>query len=160
MGRETGFTLIEILIVLAVAGILMSLATLQFSHMTRKAGIEKTARQMLADVENARVRSIFSKTPTRVYFEPASYSFRRYSSANEDRDAGTLLSSQSLPYTITAEDGSSLSGTFAEFDPRGATGSKRVIMIEPSGVASVDCLLIDIVKTSIGRIEGGKCVPK
>jgi prepilin-type N-terminal cleavage/methylation domain-containing protein len=67
--RKDGFSLVELITVMAIAGTLMAIATLQFSSYSRKAGIESQTRTIYAELMNARQQSMFRKSPYRVTLE-------------------------------------------------------------------------------------------
>ena len=161
MRGEGGFTLLEMVVVVAIIATLLAIATLDFSRMQKKGTTEKEVRQMYSDVENARLQAVYGKKPTAVVFQPGSYTFKRYSSENEDPSAGTTVSSQSVTCQLTFADGSSIAGQSAQFDPRGAAGAVMNILANPAGSdAAVDCLVIDIARTSMGKMQNGTCVIK
>jgi hypothetical protein len=97
------------------------------------------------------------------------YAFRRYSSDNESRTAGSVLSTKSIPLVLSNVDGSSAAGTIFQFDTRGfAAGSELAtpedigtIRINPVGSgAAVDCVRIEASRTNLGRMEGADCVQR
>ena len=161
MKAQAGFSLTELIIVIAVIAIVLSIATLDFGKMQKKGQTEKQIRQMFADVEHARQTAMFSKRPTAVLLQPDSYVFKQYSSENEDPAAGAELSKQKVSYLLTAADGSSIAGETAVFDKRGAVGSEITLKANPSeSGASVDCIVIGILRTGMGKIESDKCILK
>ncbi|HEX9079230.1 MAG TPA: type II secretion system protein [Desulfuromonadaceae bacterium] len=162
-----GFTLIELLVVITLIGIVLAIATLNFSSMSRKAGIERQTREILADLNTARLDSIYRKQRHALILQPTSYIMKRYSSQDEpDTNGGDLTTgivlSKTLPYQITTPSGGSLAGVFTEFDTRGFVanvGGNTTICVNPmySG-AAFDCIAVSAGRTNIGIMQGGSCV--
>lgn len=172
VAAEGGFTLIELVVVIGIAVILLSLATMQFSSMTSSRYIEKEARQLLADLDTARTQAIFSKRPTAVRFpDSSSYSFVTYSSANEAVGAGTVLRTTNVKVPLAVVDGSangsSIAGQAAVFSREGnAYHADAVTVWSPPLIVWVvskgqevpaDSVVIDTARTSIGRTINGIC---
>lgn len=56
--KRNGFTLVELLLVIAIIGILVALSTAGFTGMVRKNRIENQTRRLYADILNARVMAM------------------------------------------------------------------------------------------------------
>ncbi|HEY4745506.1 MAG TPA: type II secretion system protein [Desulfuromonadaceae bacterium] len=162
-----GFSLIELLVVIVLIGIVLTIATLNFSSMNRKAGIERETRELLTDLNTARLDSVYRKQRHAIIFQPNSYIMKRYSSQDEsdqyggDTTTGIVLS-KTLPYQITKESGSSLADYPTVFDIRGFVsnvGGNFTIRVNPSySGAAFDCIVISVGRTNIGTMQGGSCV--
>lgn len=163
--NQRGFTLLELIVVLAVMGILLSIAAINFSNWMRKAQIEKQTREFISDLNTARSESIFRKKRHSIVLNGAAtgYTFRRYSSQDEDRSTGgTDILTKTASYQFSKEDGSSAASRTFLFDTRGFaatisdTGTIRVNPVN-SG-AAFDCVVIATSRTNIGKMVGGSCV--
>jgi type IV fimbrial biogenesis protein FimT len=161
--------MIEILVVLTIMGILLRLATLQFSSLTLTRNITKAAQQLVTDLHGARTQAMYSKQRTSVTFPSAtSYSFARYSSANDG--AGTVTATNTVKYSLTAGDGSSIIGKTIVFDKEGMATYADLTPLVPTPFtvrvnptnsgATADCLLLETARTSLGRMVNGSCVIK
>lgn len=157
-----GFTLIEMVIVVAIIAALLAIATLNFNNWTKKTNIEAQVRQMLADLEQVRMYAIQSKKQHSVVLNPNGYVFLRYSSAN---DPGKQVLSQTLHYPIQQLTGgaySAFSNTTLTFNSRGyliAPAPPLTIAVAPGvGSPAVNCLTLQDMKGNIGVIQGGSCV--
>ena len=170
--EESGFSLIEMMLVLLIIAITLAVATLNFSRMDKKDQIEKETRQLFTDVNNARTQAMFSKKPSSLWFQPQSYSFITYSSANEDPTVSTngrTVSNTSVSYALTNANGSSLANTYVYFDVTGltanpvtgSTANLLTIIVNPSGSgAAFDCVVIDVARTNMGNMQNGACILK
>jgi len=160
-----GFSLVELVVVIAIVGTLLTIATLNFNQMSRKAQIEKTTRELLTDLNTARLESIYRKTRHAIIFNASGYVMKRYSSADEgslgDAALGVVLSKQVSQQLTRANGTTSLADTRIKFDSRGMTidpSDNATIRVNPVDVASFDCLVVSVGRTNIGKMTGGACV--
>lgn len=163
--NQKGFSLTELITVMAILGIILAITTLDFSTMTQKSQIERHVRETLTDLNTARMDSIFRKTRHAVIFKSGGYIMKRYSSVDEayfgDDTQGIVLT-KSFPYQfVRAGSGASLVDSRILFDERGATNDSETIRITPTNSsAAVDCIAIHIARTNIGKMEGTNCVQR
>lgn len=160
--NSRGFALTELIVVLVIIGVLLGLGTLNFSGWQVKYNVQKQTREMLSDLNNARLTAIQQKKTVKVALQPKSYTFKNYTS---DGDAsGTQFFSKQLPYQIQDSSGSQFSDTPIVFDIRGlmtSPTSDQTIMLLPTGTSSsYDCLVISVGRINIGAMSGGKCNAK
>lgn len=162
--KKNGFTLVELIIVIAITAALLSVATLSFNNMQRKANTERYIRELFSDLNTARSDSIFRKNRHSIVINAAAngYAFRRYSSENENRTSGgTVIARKDMPLTLSYGDGTSVAGEIFQFDIRGFTSDLGTIRINPVGSeAAVDCVVVAASRTNLGKIEGANCVQK
>lgn len=159
--NNKGFSLIELLVIILIMGTLMSIVTLDFNSMQRKAQIERQTRELFADLNQARIDSQHRKLRHSIVMQPDSYTFRRYSSENESRNAGTIVSTRPLSYQITKRTGASAADDITEYDIRGFTNDNDTFRINPVGTAAqVDCIVVSVGRTNLGKMEGTTCVVK
>jgi prepilin-type N-terminal cleavage/methylation domain-containing protein len=164
--NSNGFSLLELIVTMAIMGILFGIATLSFFDWQRKSQIERQTREMHTDINSARMESIFRKTRHRVTFQPSSYVLRRYSSDNENYAAGTIINSRNVAYQLTRELGGDISDYSVEFDARGLlTGANfsspnLILRVNPvASGSSFDCIIIHVARTNMGRMkdDGTSC---
>ncbi|MBI2353485.1 MAG: prepilin-type N-terminal cleavage/methylation domain-containing protein [Deltaproteobacteria bacterium] len=150
-----GFSLIELIIVIAVLGIGAAIATLNFNQWVRKANIEKQAKELLTDLNDARLQSVYTKKRHSVVFQPNSYVFKEYSSLNEDtEDGGRVITSKNVANQMTTLSGGSLADSIIEFDIRGFTSDWNTVRINPAySGAAYDCIVVSNARTNLGKIE-------
>lgn len=153
--NRAGFSLLELIVVLVIAGALLSIVSTNFSSMQRKSQIESKSREIFNDLNEARLNSIYLKKSHRIVFQPNSYTLKQYSSDDEDRTTGgTNLYTKNSTYQLSKANGGSIADVFVEFDIRGYTSSATgpTIYINPvkSG-AMFDCIVISDTRTNMGQ---------
>ncbi len=150
---ESAFSIIELLVVVAILGTLLSIGTLNFHQWQVKSNIDKETRELYTDLNTARLNAIHTKKRHSVVLNTSDYILKNYSSENEDTLAGRALQTRAVKYQLSTPT-ASLSNFHYEFDVRGflANGLGGTIVVNPiqSG-AAVDCIVI-----SVGRVNMGK----
>jgi type II secretion system protein H len=165
--NKKGFALIELMVVIVIIGLLLAIVTLNFSDWQRKTQIEKQTRELYTDINTARTEAIFRKKIHRITFQPGSYVFKRYSTENEPYTAGTVLLTKNFVNQLALENGGSIADRSLEFNMRGMTTGANVsssnftLRVNPVGTsAMVDCVIIHVARTNMGKMENGSCISK
>ena len=145
-----GFTLTEILIVIALMGILLALSTFGFSQYQRKAKMEEQMRTLYADLMEARSKALYEKTPRTVKVQANSYAVYPASDAT-----GTPELTRDLKYSVessvTTDNVFSAQGILQNV-------SAKSVCISESNQLSVDAVVISETMISIGkRTNGAAC---
>jgi prepilin-type N-terminal cleavage/methylation domain-containing protein len=76
-----GFTLVEIVLALALAGLFMYGATYSFQRLVPKFQLQSGIWEVTSGLNQARFRAIMSGEPVRVRFVPSGFVFERYDEA-------------------------------------------------------------------------------
>jgi len=152
--REDGFTLLEVLTVMAIIGILLGIATLQFNEMSKKAAIEGQVQTLHADLMAARLKALYGKRDRTVRIIGRQFSL--YSST-----VTSVIPEQQKTMTFPVFANTS---TDITFDSNGLTTNLLSLCIDPlndlskSNPASVDSLVVSQARINIGkRRAGGAC---
>jgi prepilin-type N-terminal cleavage/methylation domain-containing protein len=152
MSRNKGFTLIELMIVIAIFGILAGVMTPSFLTWRDRSKVKGDATELRATFESAKLRAIKHNCNAVVVF-PDTTSYQAFVDTNENgvRDAGEeiLLTRTLAPgVTITTN---TFTGNDMAFNPRGmANGPNstgRVIMTSTGGEN------YEVVVSSFGRVR-------
>lgn len=146
-----GFTLIEVLLVIAVIGILASISMFQFAEFSKKSGIESQTRQLYADMMEQRSKALFEKRSRRVKVTASTFSL--YSS---DVLTGSPMAVSNPKYPIESDN-----YTDVVFDTGGmleAVSNQSICVVETNS-ASVDSIVVSETRIRIGKKkEGTSCV--
>ena len=104
MRTAKGFTLIETMIVLTIAGIILAIATPAFSRYRSSLALTQARAQLLDDVRDARQRAVTRRSPVYISFGTppgttniASYRIHVDSNGNRAIDNGERVVNRTLP---------------------------------------------------------------
>ena len=143
--NNRGFSLIELIVVIAVIGTLLALVTLQFNSNSKKAGIESQVRSIYADVMDARSQALLQKVPRSVGV--SSTQMKIFDGS------GSVISQMEFKHSVTFDFSSNVS-----FDTRGIADSPKTICIQPRGNPSlIDSIVITPTMIQMGKWREGSC---
>jgi prepilin-type N-terminal cleavage/methylation domain-containing protein len=161
--RNKGFSLIELIVVIAIIAISASLATLNFNQWVKKSNIERQTKELFSDLNEARLKSMYMKKRHSIVFQPTSYIFKVYSTDNDDRvSGGEKVYSKTTANQMTKASGNSLADRIIEFDIRGFTSDVETISFNPiNSGAGFDCIVISNGRTNLGQMGSGNvCIQR
>lgn len=69
--RVRGFTMVELLVVVAVLGVLLTLAAPSFSEFTKMQRMKSINAQVITDIQYARTEAVSRNVPVHLRFQPA-----------------------------------------------------------------------------------------
>jgi type II secretion system protein H len=158
----SGFSLIELIIVIAIMGVVMTIATINFQSWQIKNSVEGQTREILADLNEARTNSFTQKKRYGIVFQPSSYVIMSYSSASAavaPLTAGNTLTTKNMKFGLTKA-GASIVDTPVVFETTGITFDWFTIFVNQSGAdqsAAVNCIVISTAQVNMGKINGTAC---
>jgi type IV fimbrial biogenesis protein FimT len=145
--REHGFTLVELMVVITITGILLTIATHNWTAMQTKLAIERQAKTLHADLMQVRLQSLFGKKSRSVVINGQLY--KLYSST--DTTVPPIVTKQ-LRYPVVWNSRGALT-----FDAQGLTNSERTLCIVPTNDTSdINSAVVDSIVVSEARINLGK----
>lgn len=157
--NRRGFTLVEIIVVTALIGILLTIATMQFSDYIRKGAIESQTKELYSDLMLIRTMAVTQRSSKRVVITPTSFSLIS-SSIGGGVTSGRTTKKLSKPVTWT---GKSASDTKTQiiFDERGTfnivSNGNTSICVDPSlESAQFDSIVVFSTRIHLGKV-GGDC---
>jgi len=159
-----GFALTELIVVIAIIGIILGITSLNFSQWQKKYYIEDQAKQMMADLGDLRLQAMQTKTARMAVFgsNPAYIAFRTYTGAEQDgptQTTGTEYSKKYLKFPVYSDSAYSATCANMTFYATGVTSDVQTIYIMSTGTgAAVDCLVISRTRMNLGQSNGTTCV--
>jgi prepilin-type N-terminal cleavage/methylation domain-containing protein len=173
--NNRGITLIEMLVVIAVIGILVIALSFSFQGWMGKYRVESEIKTLHVDLMNARARAM---TRNRFYFAdfPSTTSYRLIEDTNENNASNPGAGDTILPtfpktveYALACNGTGILTTTFS-FDKRGIVNLGRTICVftdvDGNGTSDYDpdydCIVISQTRINIGKLTtqdtaGGAC---
>ncbi|WP_136514244.1 type II secretion system protein [Geomonas edaphica] len=156
MSKERGFTIVELVVVVAIMATLLTIGSLSFSTMQKKAKIEEQVRSIYSTLTDVRLQAMYTKSPRAVMVVGSSLNIY---ATNDTTVAPVSVVNLAFPMVIGPGAGAVV------YDASGVVNSvERAICVEPGNVAenpgNMDSTIISTVRTYMGkRRSGGACAP-
>jgi type II secretion system protein H len=157
---RSGFTLIEMLIIISIMAFLSTIAVLNFQTWQKKNNIEAETRDLFSQLTEARNNAFMQKTEYGVIIKSKGYQIKSYTS--EADTTGAVVKSGTYVYNLTQNGGTDIAaaGIQARFDSSGflssTTGtigpSGTIINVEVTDTStSLNCLVIQSTRVNMGK---------
>jgi prepilin-type N-terminal cleavage/methylation domain len=167
-----GFTLVEILITIAILGILVVIAVSDFRGLNEKYKVEAETKQLYADLMDARGRAM---QRNRMFFVQINANdYKTYDDTKDAIDAtpdgdrvlqlgeDTLVASTTVRHGISTDNlvgGANFTFSFNRNGIASVTGTGTIHLasqVQPD----YDCITVKPTRTKMGQYIGGLCVEK
>lgn len=125
---EAGFTLLELLIVLAIVGVVLAIAVPGLRSHAVTSGAVQSARLVVTDLADARRRAIFSNRRVDLFVDVVTQSVRI--AADEPRQ---LIGIDRLSVVTTASLGAGAEGGIIRFFPDGSSAGGEIEITDTKG---------------------------
>jgi prepilin-type N-terminal cleavage/methylation domain-containing protein len=143
--REDGFTLVELMVAVAIIATLLTIGTLAFNSMTRKSAIEAQTKEIYADLMTARSEALYRKTSRSVIVTATQFTI--------NDSAGTAVLQKTYKQTMAENNANVV--TFGE---NGVADVPNIYCIGPGGnEAAIDSVIVSSTIILTGKRTGGAC---
>ena len=161
--RESGFTIVELIVVVATLSVLLAIATLSTNSWFEKKAVEDQTMTLYGELMAVRQTAMNMKRPKTMVIKGGSYQI--YST---NVVAGTPVVNNSLKYPVMSVNGLVPSGGYkVEFDERGFVTDVncRSFCVEPGGdlltlnSGTIDSIVVSNLRIKIGKrtAQGAAC---
>lgn len=160
---SAGFTLVEILIAVAIAGILTVLAISAFEGFNEKYRVEGETKQLYADLMDARGRAM--QRNRAVFVQIGADRYNTYEDTDPapdgdgvlDNTADTPVANVNVRHAITAVLAGG--GNFT-FNRKGIANDNGTIRFSWTTQPDYDCITVRATRIKMGQMNAGTCVEK
>jgi prepilin-type N-terminal cleavage/methylation domain-containing protein len=159
--KQKGFSLIELVVIMAIMSILLTIGTLNFKSWNDKAAVESQVNSLYSDLSSVRQKALYEKNGGySVRISAAGFSVYRPVVATGDTVTAPLIRT-SVKVPITTDPG----GLQIDFDQSGVAtingdqaNLKAAVCIDPKGSGAVyDSLLLSRTRIQIGKLTTAGC---
>ena len=158
---SAGFTLVEILIAVAIAGILTVLAISAFEGFNEKYRVEGETKQLFADLMDARGRAM--QRNRAVFVQIGANRYNTYEDTDPapdgdgllDNTADTPVANVNVRHTMNPGGLSDF-----RFNRNGIASAAGTIRISSTAQPDYDCITVQATRLKMGQFNAGTCVEK
>jgi type IV fimbrial biogenesis protein FimT len=156
-----GFTLVEVLVALAIVGILAMLATGTFQGMMEKYRVEGETKQIFADLMDARGRAMQRNRSVFVQINANDYKLYEDTDPAPDGD-GVLDNTADTPVvSVTIRHAIDPGGLSSfRFNRNGIASVTGTVQISSTAKPDYDCITVRATRIKMGQMNAGTCVEK
>ncbi len=166
MRKQSGFTLVELMVVVSITILLLAWGVPSYSSWKKKHEVENQVFQLYSDLQFARMNAYSHKIASGICWAGGT-SLTSYTIRSDSNDNGQIDDSGGFTqigngvtskYTIT----SNVSETSVTFDGRGFLSPNTPVMfyISPNYGAANDCVGVSSTRITVGKKNGSTCSPK
>jgi prepilin-type N-terminal cleavage/methylation domain-containing protein len=157
--KRGGFTLVEIMIALAILGIVVAIAVSNFQGMMEKYRVEGETKQIFADLMDARGRAMQRNRSFFVRMTANGYTTYEDTTPAPDGNGNlestdTVAASATIRHAITCDPGV-LSGFL--FNRNGIASATGTIRLSSTTQPDYDCITVRETRIKMGKWNGTSC---
>ncbi len=164
MKDQSGFTLIELVVVVVLIGIILSIVTLNFLRLNERYRVESNVKEIYSILMKARNDSSRTNIPQTAILNAGQLQIGPDVNGDGTIDGGPVTT-ESLNFTLncsnfTPPPPTPCGGVTVTFDRRGLANSNQTMSITgfSSGTTpAMDCIAISATRINIGIMNGANC---
>lgn len=160
--KEKGMTIVELIIVIAIIGVLISSLGYSYDGWMTKYSIESTTKELYSDLMNARARATYMSLDHYAVLSGGSYSIVEDTNDNSVYDPGVDGTLPGFPkrvaHPLDWNDKHIVSKII--FDKRGHMEELRTIWVTSSSAPDYNCMKVSKTRIIMGWYTGGECYAK
>lgn len=161
--RQSGLTLVELMVVVTIIAIILAIATMNFTRWSDKYTVESYTKQIHSILMKARNDAATSNTQQLITLAANQAQITQDNNGNSAVDAGEPTITSPYPrFTISSNIGGGLPSVIV-FSRRGITNNIQTISItgySPNASPGLDCIVLAKTRVNMGRMTGGVCDPQ
>lgn len=169
--KNAGFSLIELLVIIAIITILSSVAAIQFNQWNVKNKVESQVKKLATDINEIRIRALTTKLRHNIVLNTSGYVFQSYSTDDLSKCSGKDIPGKTMSSPFKLKRSASvyfagsclpIDGDTIEINQQGMLVADPVTVFfeYPGTYASLDCLTIHTVRVNVGKTNGVNCDDK
>ena len=156
-----GFTLVEIMIAIAIVAIVLTIAVSNFQGMMEKYRVEDETKQMFADLMDARGRAM---QRNRVFFvQITANGYKTFEDTTPPPDGNNSLEgSDTQVASVTVKHSITPTGGLSDFrfNRNGIASGAGFIRFSSTAQPDYDCIKVNLTRIKMGQYNGTGCVEK
>ena len=155
--QARGYSLVEMVVVIAVISILLAIAILKFSEYANRYRAESQARLIYSELLKARSNAVYERRSSRVKLYTDHFDV--YSSTQDDTNGVAPVRTQLLDFPVDCNGtGDGVKGYPLDFNGIGLASNSCSICVENYGSGAVDSMVISDTRLNIGiKDTGASC---
>jgi len=155
MKKDCGLTIIELMIVVIIAGIFATLSVAGYRNLVNKYEINNQIRELYSDLMHLRMMAMQKNRMTFMQLSDNSYIGYEDTSPQPDGDETLNTSSDSIaiPSKSVKNTFAFTGGGFISFNSRGFSNTTCTICIPSSVNPSYDCIKVSSTRVKMGKLQ-------